>query len=59
MRHAFIAAQLLWEAQAARDVDGDEPRGQAGSPGHRLRPALGWGALTLLALVALATVVGG
>jgi hypothetical protein len=59
MRHAFIAAQLLWQAQAARDAEANQPRGQTGTSDHRLRHLLGWGASTLLGLVALATVVSG
>ena len=59
MRHAFIAAQLLWQAQAARDAEANQPLGQTGNSNHRLRHLLGWGASILLALVALATVGGG
>lgn len=59
MRHQCIAAQLLWQAQAARDAEAHQPRGQAGISGQRLRHLLGWGASILLALVALATVGGG
>jgi hypothetical protein len=34
MRHAFIAAQLLWQAQAARDAEANQPRGQTGTSDH-------------------------
>jgi hypothetical protein len=40
VRHAFIAAQLLWQAQAALDAEADEPRAQAGTSNHRLRHVL-------------------
>ena len=52
MRHAFIAAQLLWQAQAARDAEANQPHGQTGISGQRLRHLLRWGASILLALVA-------
>jgi|Tabmets5t2r1_1033131.scaffolds.fasta_scaffold44094_2 hypothetical protein len=59
MRHAFIAAQLLGQAQAALAVEANEPLAQAGSTDHRLRHGPVWGASALLALGALATVVSG
>jgi hypothetical protein len=57
MRLAFIAAQLLWPAPAASDAGADEPLAQVGSSSRRRRHVLVWGAVPLLALVALATVV--
>jgi hypothetical protein len=50
MRHAFIAAQLLWQAQAALGAEANEPLAQAGSTDHRLRHGSVWGASALLAL---------
>jgi hypothetical protein len=59
MRHQFITAQLLWQAQAALDAEANESRG-AGQLHRPSQPAwLGWGASTLLGFVALATVVSG
>jgi hypothetical protein len=59
MRHAFIAAQLLGQAQAALDTKANEPLAQASITDHRLRHVRVWGASALLALGALATVVSG
>jgi hypothetical protein len=59
MRHQFISAQLLWQAQAALDAEASQPRPQASITDHLLRHGLVRGALTLLALVASATVVSG
>jgi hypothetical protein len=59
MRHAFIAAQLLWQAQTALDTKANEPLAQAGITDHRLRHGPVWGASALLALGTLATVVSG
>ena len=59
MRHQFINAQLLWQARAALDAEADQPRPQASITDHPLRHGLVWGALTVLALVALAAVVSG
>jgi hypothetical protein len=59
MRHAFIAAQLLRQAQVALDVEANEPLAQAGITDHHLRHVLVWGASALLALGAFATVVSG
>jgi hypothetical protein len=58
MRHPFITAQLLWQARAALDAEANALP-QAGITDHRLRQVLVWGASTLLAFVALATVVSG
>ena len=59
MRHAFIAAQLLGQAQAALGAEANKPLAQAGSTDHRLRHGSVWGASALLALGAFATVVSG
>ena len=59
MRHQFINAQLLWQAQAALDAEANHPRAQASTTTTPLRHVLVWGALMLLALVASATVVSG
>jgi hypothetical protein len=57
MRFAFIAAQLMWQAQAALDAEADEPCAKAGNADHRLRHLLMWGASILLALGAAAMVI--
>ena len=59
MHHQFINAQLLWQAQAALDAEANQPRAQASITDHPLRHVLVWGASTLLAFVASATVVSG
>jgi hypothetical protein len=59
MRRVFIAAQLLWQAQTALDTKANEALAQASITDHRLRHVRVWGALTLLALGTLATVVSG
>ena len=59
MRHQFITAQLLGQARAALDAEASQPRARASISDHLLRHGLVWGVLTLLALVALATVVSG
>jgi hypothetical protein len=59
MRHAFIAAQLLWQAQAALRAEANQPLAQADMTGHRPRHVMVWGASTLLALGAFVTVVSG
>jgi hypothetical protein len=57
MRHAFITAQLLRQAQAALDAEANAPPAQAGSTDHRLQHGPVWGASALIALGAFATVV--
>jgi hypothetical protein len=59
MRHQFITAQLLGQARAALDAEASQLRPRASITDHLLRHGLVWGALTLLALVASATVVSG
>jgi hypothetical protein len=59
MRHQVITAQLLSQAQAALDAEANQPRAQASITDRPVRQGLVWGASTLLALLALATVVSG
>ena len=59
MRHQVIIAQLLSQAQAALDDEANQPRAQASITDRPVRQGLVWGASTLLALVASATVVSG
>jgi hypothetical protein len=59
MRHQIITAQLLSQAQAALDDEANQPRAQASITDRPVRHRLVWGASTLLAFLALATVVSG
>jgi hypothetical protein len=59
MRHQVITAQLLSQARAALDDEANQPGAQASITDRPVRQGLVWGASTLLALVASATVVSG